>query len=68
MSGFDMRQLGDRTFQWVDRLTGVPAAEMGVGTTDTDITYLAMRNATGVLCYAYPNAGGTGLAVSTVKP
>ena len=43
-------------------------AEIGRGVTDTDITYIALRNATGVKSYIYPNAGGTGITVSTTKP
>lgn len=43
-------------------------AEIGRGATDTDITYIALRNATGVKCYVYPNSGGTGITVSTTKP
>jgi hypothetical protein len=43
-------------------------AELGRGTTDTDITYLGLRNANGTKCYIYPNAAGNGIVVSTEKP
>jgi hypothetical protein len=43
-------------------------AELGRGTSDTDITYLALRNANGTKCYIYPNAAGNGIVVSTTKP
>lgn len=43
-------------------------AEVGRGTTDPDITYLALRNANGTRCYIYPDAAGTGIVVSTTKP
>jgi len=43
-------------------------AEIGRGTTDTDITYIALRNADGTKCYIYPDAAGTGIVVSTTKP
>lgn len=43
-------------------------AEIGRGATDTDITYLALRNASGTKVYISPNAAGTGVDVSTTKP
>jgi hypothetical protein len=43
-------------------------AELGRGVSDTDITYLALRNANGTKCYIYPNAAGNGIVVSTTKP
>lgn len=43
-------------------------AEVGRGTTDPDITYMALRNANGTKCYIYPDAAGTGIVVSTTKP
>ena len=44
------------------------ASEIGQGDTDTDISYIALRNASGTLCYVYPDAAGTGITVSTTKP
>jgi hypothetical protein len=42
--------------------------EFGRGATDTDITYIALRNASGTKCYVYPNAAGNAITVSTTKP
>ncbi len=42
--------------------------EYGRGATDTDITYIALRNASGTKCYIYPNAAGNDITVSTTKP
>lgn len=41
---------------------------VGRGVTDTDITYLAMKNADGELCYVYPNAAQNDITVSATKP
>lgn len=56
----DSRTSGTATLQEV--------AEFGRGTTDIDITYIALRNASGTQVYIYPNAGGTGVTVSTTAP
>lgn len=48
--------------------TGNFVAELGRGETDTDITYLALKNASGVTCYIYPDAAGTAITVSATKP
>jgi len=42
--------------------------EIGRGTTDTDITYLKLYNASGGACYVYPSATKTGVIVSGAKP
>ena len=42
--------------------------ELGRGVTDTDITYIAIRNANGDMCYIYPSDTGKGIKVSTTKP
>lgn len=47
--------------------SGVDAI-LGRGTTDTDITFIALRNANGVLAYIYPNSTPDGVTVSTTKP
>jgi len=52
---------------YVEWATGVDA-EMGRGTSDPDITYLALRNANGTRCYIYPDAAGTGIVVTTTHP
>ena len=41
---------------------------VGRGTTDMDITYIALRNAAGTKTYIYPDAAGTGITVSTTRP
>ncbi len=38
------------------------------GTTDTDITALALRNQDGTECFIYPNAAGNGVIVTAVAP
>jgi hypothetical protein len=43
-------------------------SEIGQGDTDTDISYIALRNASGTLCYIYPDSAGTGIVVTTTKP
>lgn len=43
-------------------------AEFGRGTTDTDITFLTLRNAVGTKCYIYPDVAGTGIVVTTTHP
>jgi len=41
---------------------------IGRGETNPLITYKALYNAGGTLCYVYPNAAGNGVLCSTVKP
>lgn len=48
--------------------TLVEVAEFGRGTTDPDITYLALRNASGTKVYIYPASGGTTLTITTTAP
>ena len=38
------------------------------GVTDTDITYITLKNADGEICYIYPNATQTDIIVSATKP
>jgi hypothetical protein len=68
MSGFDIQQPGDLTLKFIDKTLTTNAIEIGRGTTDTDITYIALRNASGTLCYVYPNASANGITVSSTKP
>jgi hypothetical protein len=42
--------------------------EIGRGVTDTDITYIALYNSTGVKTYIYPDAAGTAITVTPTKP
>jgi hypothetical protein len=68
MSGFDIVQKGNREFSLVDRLKSTAVIDFGTGATDKDITYVALRNASGTKVYLYPDAAGTALTVSTTKP
>ena len=43
-------------------------SEIGQGDSDTDITYIALRNSNGTLIYIYPDAAGTAVTVSASKP
>ncbi|KKN02348.1 hypothetical protein LCGC14_1118610 [marine sediment metagenome] len=45
-----------------------PGVEIKRGATDSDITYIALRNADGTLVYIYPNPTGLGVHASTAKP
>jgi hypothetical protein len=40
----------------------------GRGETDKNITYVALKNTGGTLCFIYPNAAGTGIVVTPTKP
>ena len=42
-------------------------AYIGRGTTDTDVTFIALRNPAGTLYYCYPDGTGTWVC-STTKP
>lgn len=42
--------------------------EIGRGTTDLDITYIALRNASGTKTYIYAAANGTSITVTPTKP
>ena len=41
---------------------------LGRGDSDTDITYILLKNEGGTSVYIYPNAAGNGVTVSTSKP
>lgn len=71
----NLKQTDTNTLQLIDgaastssTATLVENAEFGRGTSDLDITYLALRNASGTKVFIYPNAGGTGVTVSTTAP
>jgi hypothetical protein len=71
----NIKQTDTNTIQFIDgaestssTATLVENAEIGRGASDLDITYLALRNASGTKVYIYPNAGGTGVTVSTTAP
>ena len=40
----------------------------GRGTTDTDITYITLHNASGTECFVFPDGAGTGITVQTTRP
>ena len=42
--------------------------EVGRGTSNANITYMALRNSTGVKIYIYPDAAGTGVVASATRP
>ena len=42
--------------------------ELGRGDTDTDITYIKLKNEEGEDVYIYPNEDGDGLEITTIKP
>ena len=44
------------------------SVEIGRGDTDTDITYLRLKNASGTNTYLYPNSSGDAVSVSSSKP
>lgn len=62
--GNNSENVGDVNIIWGSSV----AATLGRGTTDTDITFLALRNADGELCYIYPNATQDGITVSDTHP
>lgn len=69
--GWNVQQNDDSTVRLIsteDEGDTPAEMEVGRGSTDTDITYVALRNDTGVKCYIYPNAAGNGIVVSTTKP
>jgi hypothetical protein len=51
--------------EWVPSGTD---AEIGRGTSDTDITFIALRNENGQKVYIYPNAAGNDIIATTVHP
>jgi len=66
--GWNLKQVDDNTVQLTDGTGTEPMFEVGRGTTDTDIVYLALRNADGELAYIFPNALQTGIVVQAAKP
>lgn len=66
--GWNIKQKDDNTVEITDDVSSTPAAEIGRGTTDTDVVYLALRNSDGELAYIFPNALQTGITVQATKP
>lgn len=68
--GWNIKQNDDGTVTLTDLFPGVPTDGVifGRGATDTDITFVALRNSAGTLCYVYPATAGNAITVSTTKP
>ena len=66
--GWNIRQKDDNTLEITDDVSTAPAMELGRGTTDTDVVYLALRNSDGELAYIFPNAAQNGITVQAAKP
>ena len=66
--GWNVKQKDDDTLEITDDESSAPALEIGRGTTDTDVVYLALRNADGELAYIYPNAAQNAIVVQAAKP
>lgn len=69
--GWNLQQNEDGTARLIsteDQGDTPAEIEIGRGATDTDITYIALRNASGTKVYIYPDAAGTAVTVSTTKP
>lgn len=45
-----------------------PVSAFGRGVSDPNVTYLALYNTNNTKIYIYPDAAGTGLIVTSVKP
>lgn len=54
--------------EFIVRFADGSDAAIGEGVTDTDITYLRLRNASGASAYIYPNAARNGITVSANRP
>lgn len=66
--GLNVKQLDiGNDIQLIDG-DGNLVAEIGRGTTDTDITFLLLKNADGESAYIFPNAAQTGIVVQATKP
>jgi len=68
--GWNIKQNGDGTVTLTDNYSTLPVdgVVIGRGTTDTDITYIALRNSAGTLCYIYPATAGNAIVVQTTVP
>lgn len=66
--GWDIRQRDDGDWELTDGKSVDPPMLIGRGTTDADITFIALRNSAGTLVYISPNTAGTGVDVSTTRP
>ena len=66
--GWNLKQKDDGTAEITDDESDAPAVEIGRGTTDTDVVYIALRNSDGELAYIFPNATQNGITVQATKP
>ncbi|KKL98689.1 hypothetical protein LCGC14_1821930 [marine sediment metagenome] len=67
-SGTAVMHAANITDNWTTQAGGTTSSEIDRGASDTDITYIALRNADGTLVYIYPNPSGEGVHASTAKP
>lgn len=44
------------------------AGQFNHGSSDSDISYIVLTNASGTPCFVYPNGSGNGITVSTTRP
>ena len=66
--GWNIKQIDDNTLRITDDESDEPAFELGRGTTDTDVVYIALRNSDGELAYMFPNATQNDITVQATKP
>ena len=66
--GWNIKQVDDNTLRITDDESSEPAFELGRGTTDTDVVYIALRNTDGELAYIFPDALQTSIVVQATKP
>jgi len=68
--GWNIKQNDDGTVTLTDLFPGAPVGGVtfGRGATDTDITFLSLRNSAGTECFIYPATAGNAITVSTTKP
>lgn len=68
--GWNVKQLDNGDVELTDDQGGAnaPAVIFGRGTTDTDVTFLALRNSDGELTYILPNAAQNAIVVQAGRP
>lgn len=64
---WNIRQLDNGDVELTDD-DGPSGAIIGRGSTDKDVTFLALRNADGELAYIFPNATQDGITVQATRP
>lgn len=68
MSTYDIVQPGNNEWTLRNRLKNTNTAGFGAGSSDSDIAYTFLRNASGTKVYIYPDSTGTALVVTTARP